>query len=90
VDLGLALHAGGDLSCGVESIVEGGGLDGLEGGDKGFFVFFSGVSGEEKVGGVACGMGYHFTYILVGVHDDCGSSFVVVVASFFNTWLPQD
>ena len=32
MDLGLALHAGGDLSCGVESFVEFGGLDGLEGG----------------------------------------------------------
>ena len=76
MDLGLALHAGGDLSCGVEFLIEGGGLDGLEGGDQGLFVLIGGVSWEEKVGWVACGVGYHFPNVLVGVHDDCGSSFV--------------
>ena len=76
MDLGLALHAGGDLSCGVKSFVEGVPLDGLEGLNKGSLVFVGGVSWEKKVGGVARGVRFHLPQVLVGVRDDRGSSFI--------------
>ena len=76
MDLGLALHAGGDLSCGVESFVEGVFLDGLEGLNKGSLVFVGGVSWEKKVGRVACGVWFHLPDVLCRVHNYRGSAFV--------------
>ena len=76
VDFGLALHAGGDFPCGVEFLVEGVAVDGLEGEDELFLVLGGGVSWERKVGGVARGVRFHLPQVLVGVHEDCGSSLV--------------